>query len=60
MANVKYNLYYLNKKINKRPLSLEELKNMNKTNKIVKYNEVSKEFDQIPLNKINIIKCTII
>lgn len=60
MANIKYNLYYLNKKINKRPLSLEELKNMNKTNKIVKYNEVSKEFDQIPLNKINIIKCTII
>lgn len=54
-----YNLYYLNEKINKRPLSESSV------NEIMKYPYISKinkneSIIEIETKKIKIIKCTIL
>lgn len=54
-----YNLYYLNEKINKRPLSESAVNEIMKYPYISKVNN-NKSVTEIETKKIKIIKCTVI
>lgn len=57
---VKYNLYYNNELINKRPISQSDLEKIKSVNTINKYNEFTKEIISIPTKQIEIITCYVI
>lgn len=57
---LKYNIYYRNIKVNKRPLSEKEINNIKSVKTINKYNENTKMVYQIPTSDIEIIKCYVI
>ena len=54
-----YNLYYLNEKINKRPLSESAVNEIMKYPYISKFNK-NKSVTEIETKKIKIIKCTVL
>jgi hypothetical protein len=56
-----YNIYYNNNLINKKPISSEDVNNIfRKKNSIIKYDKINDHYEEIPTNKLKIIKCTII
>ena len=57
---LKYNIYYRSQKINKRPISEDELKKIQQAKIINKYNERTKELVEIPTKNIDIIKCYVV
>lgn len=57
---LKYNLYYNNQKINKRPISKADLDKIQANKIINKYNDKTKELVEIPTNRIEIIKCYVV
>lgn len=57
---LKYNIYYRNIKINKRPLSKQEIDNIKSIPNINKYNEQTKQILKIPTADLEIIKCYVI
>lgn len=57
---LKYNLYYNNEKINKRPLSQSELDKVQNLKVINKYNKITNDIVTIPTDKVEIIKCYVV
>ena len=55
-----FNIYYENKLINTTPISTVGVLNVLSREKIIKENSVSKEYEEIPTDKIKIVKCTVI
>ena len=55
-----YNLYYLDSKLNNRPLNEEELEAFKKSRMISKRNSVTGKLENIPINNIRIIKTILI
>lgn len=55
-----YNLYYLDSKLNNRPLNEEELETVKKSRMISKRNSVTCKLENIPINNIRIIKTILI
>ena len=56
-----FNLYYKDSKINSIPLTETEVNEIFSSNKkISKSNPITKEINEIPLNKIQIVKTVII
>lgn len=55
-----YNIYYNSELVNNRPISKEDITNVINNGSIIKQNKITKEYEQIPLNKIKIVKCTVI
>lgn len=55
-----YNLYYLDSKLNNRPLNDEELEAVKKSRMISKRNSVTGKLENIPINNIRIIKTILI
>ena len=56
---VKYNLYYNNERLNKRPITKEELDRVQQSKVINKYNERTQTLVPISTSQINIVKCQI-
>jgi CRISPR/Cas system-associated exonuclease Cas4 (RecB family) len=54
-----YNLYYKSGRINKRPLSEDTVKEIIKIGKPIR-RVVENGVEDIPLNKIRIVKCTVV
>ena len=52
---LKYNLYYNNEKLNKRPLSQSELDQVQNSKVINKYNKITNDIVTIPTDKVEII-----
>lgn len=57
---LKYNLYFRSEKINKRPISEDELNKIREAKNINKYNSQTRELEVIPTNQLEIIKCYVI
>jgi len=55
-----YNLYYLENKLNNRPITEEELKEINKKQQIYKRDLLTGKLKSIPTNKIQVVKTIII
>lgn len=55
-----YNIYYNSELVNNRPILKDDIINVINNGNIIKQNKITKEYEQIPLNKIKIVKCTII
>lgn len=55
-----FNIYYENKLINTTPISTTGVLNVLSREKIIKENSVTKEYEEIPTDKIKIVKCTVI
>ncbi len=55
-----YNIYYNSQLVNNRPISKEDIINVLNNGNIIKQNKITKEYEEIPLNKIKIVKCTVI
>lgn len=56
---IRYNIYYKNEKVNIKPLSNEQIKEIISNNVIYKKAQ-NNDLIEIPINKIKIFKCTII
>ena len=57
---LKFNIYYNNERLNKYPLSSEDIEQIKQQKYIGKVNEVTKEVTRIPTEKLNIIKCYLV
>ena len=55
-----FDIYYKNKKINKKPLSHDEVNMVLDQNVIYKKNLKTNEIEKIETSKINCVKCTVI
>lgn len=55
-----YNIYYNSELVNNRPILKDDIVNVINNGNIIKQNKITKEYEQIPLNKIKIVKCTVI
>lgn len=55
-----YNIYYNSQLVNNRPISKEDIINVLNNGNIIKQNKITKEYEEIPLHKIKIVKCTVI
>jgi hypothetical protein len=55
-----YNIYYNSELVNNRPILKDDIINVINNGNIIKQNKITKEYEQIPLNKIKIVKCTVI
>lgn len=55
-----FNIYYLDRKLNNRPLNEEELDAMKKSKIIQKRNSVTGKLETIPINKIRVINTILI
>lgn len=55
-----YNIYYKDTKINNRPLTDEELDTIKNSKSIYKRNSITEKLEEIPINKIRIIKTILI
>lgn len=55
-----YNIYYNSQLVNNRPISKEDIINVLNNGNIIKQNKITKEYEEIPLSKIKIVKCTVI
>jgi hypothetical protein len=55
-----FNLYYLDSKLNNRPLTEEELEVFKKSKIVTKRNSVTGKMENIPINKIRVIKTILI
>ncbi len=55
-----YNVYYLENKLNNRPITEEELKEINKKQQIYKRDLLTGKLKSIPTNKIQVVKTIII
>ncbi len=55
-----FNIYYLDRKLNNRPLTEEELDAVKKSHIIQKRNSVTCKLENIPINKIRVIKTILI
>lgn len=54
-----YNVYYKNEKVNIKPLSEEQVLEISKNEYVYKQTKFN-NIEKIPVNKVKIIKCTII
>lgn len=54
-----YNLYYKGSRINRYPISQEELDRISKINKPIN-RMIGETMEEMPLNKIKVVKCTIV
>jgi hypothetical protein len=57
---LKYNIYYNNERLNKYPLSKEDIEQIQQQKYIGKVNDVTKEVTRIPTENVNIIKCYLV
>lgn len=57
--NNKYNLYYKSTRINRYPISQIELNEIAKINKPIN-KIIGEKMEEIPLDKIRVVKCTIV
>ena len=55
-----FNLYYLDSKLNNRPLTEKELEVFKKSKIVTKRNSVNGKMENIPINKIRVIKTILI
>ena len=55
-----YNIYYNSELVNNRPILKDDIINVINNGNIIKQNKITKEYEQIPMNKIKIVKCTVI
>ena len=55
-----YNIYFNSHLVNNRPISKEDIIYVLNNGNIIKQNKITKEYEEIPLNKIKIVKCTVI
>ena len=55
-----YNLYYNNVRLNKQPISIDELKKLKCAKSFSKVNYENKTIAKIPFNLIRIIECIIV
>lgn len=55
-----YNLYYKESKLNNRPVNKDDLGNIMKAKNICKRNMITGKLENIPTNRIHIVKTIII
>lgn len=55
----RYNLYYRGTRINRYPISQIELDKISQINKPIN-KMIGEKMEEIPLNKIRVVKCTIV
>ena len=55
-----FNVYYKDIKINNRPLTEDDIKSIKDSKFIYKRNNITNKLENIPTNKIKIIKTTLI
>ncbi len=55
-----FNLYYLDSKLNNRPLTAEELEVFKNSKVVTKRNSVTGKLENIPIDKIRVIKTILI
>lgn len=55
-----YNLYYLDNKLNNRPITESQLENIMNQKNIYKRNSITNKIENIPTDKIQIIKTILI
>jgi len=55
-----FNLYYLDMKLNNRPLTEEELEEVKKSKLISKRNSITGKLENIPIDRINIVKTILV
>lgn len=54
-----YNLYYKGSRINQKPITQEDLERIVQINRPIR-KMMGKSMEEIPLNKIRVVKCTIV
>lgn len=57
---IKYNIYGNNKRLNRQPLSQEEVDKIKQMKTINKFNKETNSIETISVEDINIIKCYIV
>lgn len=57
---IKYNLYYQNERLNKRPLSKIELDNIKQAKNVSKFDEKTRTLKHIPAEGIKIVECHVV
>lgn len=60
METRKFNIYYKNSRVNLRPLSLDEVNIVRNQKVIYKKDPLTKEYVEIPVNKLEFVSCIII
>ena len=55
-----YNLYYKNSRLNKKPISREELQKLQNTKSVSRVDYVNKTVEQIPFNLIRTVECVVL
>ena len=55
-----YNLYYKNSRLNKKPISREELQKLQNTKSVSRVDYENKTVEQIPFNLIRTVECIVL
>ena len=55
-----YNLYYKNSRLNKKPISIEELQNLQNAKSVSRVDYENKTVEQIPFNLIRTVECIVL